>query len=35
MFDHFLGFDRMVEDGAPKQSGYRGISPHFVGFFGS
>jgi hypothetical protein len=27
MFDHFWDFDRLVEDGAPRRSGDRGISP--------
>jgi hypothetical protein len=26
MFDHFWDFDRLVEDGAPRRSGDRGIS---------
>jgi hypothetical protein len=26
MFDHFWDFNRLVEDGAPKESGYHGIS---------
>jgi hypothetical protein len=27
MFDHFWDFDRLVEDGAPRRSGDRRISP--------
>jgi hypothetical protein len=34
VFDHFWDFDRLVEDGAPRKSGDRGISPIFVGFLG-
>jgi hypothetical protein len=34
MFDHFWDFDRMVEDGVPKQSGDCKISPPFAGFLG-
>jgi hypothetical protein len=32
MFDHFLDFDMLVEDGAPRRSGDHGISPPFAGF---
>jgi hypothetical protein len=34
MFDHFWDFDRLVEDGAPRRSGDRGIPPPFAGFLG-
>jgi hypothetical protein len=34
MFDHFWDFDRLVEDGAPRRSGDRRISPPFAGFLG-
>jgi hypothetical protein len=34
MFNHFWDFDRLVEDGAPRRSGYRGISPLFAGVLG-
>jgi hypothetical protein len=34
MFDHFWDFDRLVEDGAPRRSRDRGISPPFAYFFG-
>jgi hypothetical protein len=34
MFDHFWDFDRMVEDEAPRLSGYHGISPPFDIFLG-
>jgi hypothetical protein len=26
VFDHFWDFERLVEDGVPRRSGYRGIS---------
>jgi hypothetical protein len=34
VFDHFLDFDKLVEDGAPRRSRDRGILPPFVGFLG-
>jgi hypothetical protein len=33
MFDHFWDFDRLVEDGAPRRSGDRGISPFLRDFW--
>jgi hypothetical protein len=34
MFDHFLNFNGLVEDGAPRRRGDRMISPPFTGFLG-
>jgi hypothetical protein len=33
MFDHFWDFDRLVEDGAPRRSEDRGISPFLCAFW--
>jgi hypothetical protein len=33
VLDHFWDFDRLVEDGVPKRSGHRGISPILLDFW--
>jgi len=33
MFDHFLDFDRLVEDGVPRRSRDRGMLPNLWDFW--